>query len=92
MYYSACVECGAYIVSACIGTMHVHARIEGLHVYACIPSLACFCMCPHLSRAERASAFVGFNLGMSVYLHSLAAECLSACGLRAEHLLDWFKG
>jgi hypothetical protein len=42
-----------------LGTMHVHARIEGLphDVYAArIPSLACFCMFFLISRAEQVSA------------------------------------
>ena len=62
--------------SACIGTMHVHARIEGLHVYACIPSLACFCTCLLVSRAEQISAFVGSYWEMSVYLNSESWACV----------------
>ncbi len=64
MYYSACVECGA----CSIGTMHVHARIEGLHVYALgmflhvsdiIKSWACIYICWLISRDECVLAFVG---------------------------------
>ncbi len=74
MYYSACVECGA----CSIGTMHIHARIEGLHVCAHIPSLACFCMCLILSRAEHVSKFVGSYEGISVYWHLLGTESVFA--------------
>ena len=90
MHYSASVKSVCLCASACIGTMHVHARSEGMHVYARIPSFACFCICLLVSRAEQVSAccwlisrheyvsaFVGLHLELSVCLH--VARGLSIC-------------
>ncbi len=90
MYYSAFCQNVWLHASACIGTMYVHARIEGLHVYARIPSFACFCLLRLVLRAEQlsaccwpisghgcASALVGLRLELSVCLH--VARELSIC-------------
>jgi hypothetical protein len=68
------------VSSACIGIMHLHARIGEVHVYARIPSLACLCTCRLVSRAERGFAFRCLYQGTRVYLHRILGHAeLAIC-------------
>ena len=88
--------------------LHVYARIPSfacscmrLLVSRAEQVSAC---CWPISRHECVSTFVGLHLELSVCLHHTVArelsirwlasraERLSACGLRAEHLLTYFEG